>query len=160
MRPTESPAYRQALIGSVDAAAPACATGSIDIEAPRDAVWDTLAHVENWPSLRDDISKAVPSGPPATGSGFTWHAGGVPVTSAFALVERATRLTWANTAPGMAMACVYEFDELGPARARIRCEESMDAAAVAPHIDDGVLADNIRTWLEGIKAYVEGAGSE
>lgn len=151
----DSRVYRLALIGTVDAAAPARATGSVDIEAPRETVWDALAHVENWPSIRDDISDAQASGPPATGNSFTWQAGGVPIASVFGLVERATRLTWANTAPGLAMACVYRFDELGPHRTRIRCEESMDAATVAPHIDHRALAESIRTWLEGIKAYVE-----
>jgi hypothetical protein len=154
--PTDSQAYRLALTAAVDTNAPARATGSIDIDAPCATTWDALAQVENWPSIRADITNAHASGPAAPGSIFSWHAGGVPITSAFALVERASRLTWANTAPGMTMACVYEFDELGPGRTRIRCEESMDAATVAPHIDDGVLAESIRTWLEGIKAYVEG----
>jgi hypothetical protein len=141
----------------VDSAAPARATGSveIEIETPRAIVWDALAHVENWPSIRHDVSEVRAAGPPATGSPFTWQAGGVPIASAFALVERASRLTWANTAPGLAMACVYEFDELGPHRTRIRCEESMDAATVAPYIDHRALAENIGTWLDGIKAYVE-----
>lgn len=156
MGPTDSQAYRLALMGAVDTGAPARATGSIDIEAPRDTVWDALAQVENWPSIREDISDTRAALPPATGGAFTWHASGVLITSAFAQVERATRLTWANTAPGLEMACVYEFDELAPDRTRIRCEESMDAAAVAPHIDHDALAESIRTWLEGVKAFVEG----
>lgn len=153
---TDNRAYRLALDGAVDTGAPARATGTIDIDASRDSVWNALTHVENWPSIRGDISNAQTFGPAATASSFSWHAGGIPISSAFALVERPTRLTWANAAPGLDMACVYEFDELGPERTRIRCEESMDAAVAAPHIDDRALAESIRTWLEGVKAFVEG----
>lgn len=151
----DSGVFRLALTGTVDAEAPARATGSIDIDAPRAAVWDALAHVENWPGIRADVTDVRASGAPVSGGAFTWLAGGVPVTSALALVERPTRLTWANTAPGMAMACVYELDELSPHRTRLRCAESMDAAAVAPHIDHDVLAGNIRSWIEGLRAFVE-----
>lgn len=156
---TQSHVYRLARAGIVDADAPARATGSIDIEAAPEAVWDTLAHVENWPSIRSDISDARASSTPSAGSPFTWRAGGLPLSSAFALAERATRLTWASQAPGVAAVCVYAFEEIGSGRTRIRCEESMDAAAVAPDLDDAMLAERIRTWLEGIKAYAEGHAS-
>ncbi|MEV0110683.1 SRPBCC family protein [Nocardia sp. NPDC050799] len=156
MTTIESPAYQFALSAAVDTAAPAVAGGTIDVEASREVVWDALAHVENWPSIRADISDVVASGPPTEGSTFTWSAGGAPVASAFALAERPNRLTWATTAPGMSMVGVYEFDELGPDRTRIRAQESMDAAAAGVNIDNQVLAELIRTWLEGIKAFVEG----
>lgn len=155
MAPFDSPAYQRALIGAVDPDAPARAYGSIDIDAPREVVWDAVAHVENWPSIRGDITDAVAPGSPAAGATFVWRAGGVPITSAFARVERPTLLTWANTAPGLAMTCVYEFEEPTPGRTRIWGEESMDAAAVAPHIDDAALAASIRSWLEGIRRFVE-----
>lgn len=155
MNATDSNAYRLALQGVVDTAAPARATGSIEIDAAREEVWEALAQVENWSSIRGDITDSRAAGPPATGSSFTWSANGVPMTSAFALVERPARLSWANMAPGVAAVCVYEFDELGSRRTRIRCEESIDAAAVAPGLDHEVLAANISSWLEGIKAYTE-----
>jgi hypothetical protein len=66
-------------------------------------------------------------------------------------------LTWATVAPGCEAVAVYDFEELAPRRTRIRAKESMDAASVAPQIDHGVLAHLIRTWLEGIKAFVEGS---
>lgn len=154
MNPMDSQAYQLALNAAVDTGAAAVATGTIEIEAPREAVWDALAHVHNWPSIRADISEVEASGPPEPGAVFTWHAGGIPVTSAFALVERATRLSWATTAPGMQMAGVYEFDELGPGRTRIRCRESIDAPSVAPQLDSEVLTEQIRTWLEGIRGFV------
>ncbi|MEV0350325.1 SRPBCC family protein [Nonomuraea sp. NPDC050680] len=155
MRTIDTRVYELASAGAVDMAAPAIAGGAIDIDAPREVVWDALAQVENWPGIRADVSDVEPSGPTESGSSFTWSAGGAPVTSAFALVERASRLTWVTTAPGFSMAAVYEFDDLGFERTRIRCQESMDAAAVAPHIDHDVLAGLIRSWLEGIKAFVE-----
>ena len=155
MNVIESRSYALASAGVVDIDAPARASGSIDIDAPREAVWDALAHVENWPGIRGDISDARATAAPATGVTFTWHAGGLPLVSAFALVDRAHRLTWASTAPGVSAVAVYDFAELGPARTRIDCEESMDAAAVAPGLDDVALADRIRTWLEGIRAYAE-----
>ncbi|MFD3745392.1 SRPBCC family protein [Nocardia sp. NPDC058633] len=155
MTTVDTPAFQLASSGKVDTAAHALGAGTIEIDAPREAVWNALAHVDNWPSIRADISNVAASGPPAPGSVFTWHAAGAPVTSAFAVVERASRLTWATTAPGLSMVAVYEFDDLGFGRTRIRCRESMDATAIAPHIDHNVLEELIRSWLEGIKAFTE-----
>jgi hypothetical protein len=153
--PTDSPAYELALRARMDRDASARAPGAIEIDAPREQVWDALAHVANWPLIRSDITDPAASGPPATGACFTWGSAAGRVSSAFALVERPSRLTWANTAPGLSMTCVYELDELAGDRTLLRCEESMNAAAVAPDIDDVVLAASIRSWIEGIKHFVE-----
>ena len=156
MHPADSRIYRLAAAGTVDADAPARASGTIAVEAPRAAVWDALAHVENWPTIRADVTDVRGPHEPTPGAPFTWRADGVPVTSAFAVVERPTRLAWVTTAPGLEMAGVYLFDEVGPARTRIRCTESIDASEVAPPLGGDALAEAIRTWLDGIKAYAEG----
>ncbi len=148
-------AYELALTATTDRNASARASGSIQIDAPRERVWDALAHVENWPLIRNDISDPDAARPPAQGTAFEWNAAAGRITSRFALVERPNRLTWANTAPGLAMTCVYNFDDAAPGRTRIRCDESMNADVIALHIDDTVLAESIRTWLEGIKSFVE-----
>jgi hypothetical protein len=36
----------------------------------------------------------------------------------------------------------------------------MDAATVAPQIDDRALADSIRTWLEGLEAHAEASRTD
>lgn len=138
--------------GVVDPSAPARATGQIGIATSPEKVWDALAKVQNWPSFRADVTQAETDG---TGR-FTWRADGLPVESRFAIVERPTRLTWSNSAPGLSASCVYEFHRTDDGHTVVRCEESMDASAIAPHIDDAVLAEGIRTWLEGIKSFVEG----
>lgn len=55
----------------------------------------------------------------------------------------------------MTASCVYEFDRTEQGHTLIRCAESVDAAAVAPQVDSAFLAAGIRSWLEGIKAFVE-----
>ncbi|MBB5790241.1 SRPBCC family protein [Jiangella mangrovi] len=152
-------AHRLAEEGRVDPAAPAHATGGIDVAASPEEVWDALATVANWPRFRADVTDAETEGPadaPAdAGRAFRWRAGGHPVESRFAITDRPSRLSWSNAAPGLTASCVYEFDRTPSGHTRIRAAESMDASAVAPHLDHAALAEGIRTWLEGIKAFVE-----
>jgi len=147
-------AYRLAHAGQIDHSGPAHASGEIEINADRETVWTLLAHVENWPQIRSDVTdvESIPGDGPGR---FRWLAGGIPIESAFALVERPSRLNWANAAPGMEMACVYTFDDAGDNRTRVRCAESMRAPEAAPHIDSAVLASSIQSWLEGLKSLAE-----
>jgi hypothetical protein len=155
MTTPEKTAHQFAADGATDPAAPARARGAVDVAAPPEAVWDALASVENWPAFRDDVTTAATDGPAAPGRAFTWRASSLMVTSRFAIVERPTRLTWSNAAPGMTSSCVYEFHRTEDGRTRIRGEESMDASGIAPHIDDAFLEAGIGSWLDGIKAFVE-----
>ena len=150
-------AHLLATEGRVDETAPAHATGDIEIAASPEEVFDALSTVANWPGFRADVTEAETDGPAAPGRGFTWRASGLPVESRFAIVERPSRLSWSNHAvAGMTASCVYEFDRTEQGHTRIRCAESMDASAVAPQIDSAFLAGGIRSWLEGIQAFVEG----
>lgn len=149
-------AHRLAEAGTIAEEAPARARGEVDIAAVPETVWDALADVSNWPAFRADVTDAVPAGPTTQGSTFTWAANGLPVSSRFALVERPSRLTWSNFAPGMAATCVYQFELTADGGTRIRAMESMDASGIAPDLDDTALEHGIRTWLDGIKAFVEG----
>lgn len=157
MTPSAHDIHQFAARGVVDPTAPARAEGHIGIATPPEKVWDALARVENWPSFRADVTQAQTGGTASSGRTFTWRANGLPVESRFAIVERPTRLTWSNSAPGMSASCVYEFHRTEDGHTLIRCEESMDASEIAPHIDDAVLGEGIRTWLEGIRSFVEGA---
>jgi len=147
--------HQLAMRGLTDETAPARASGAIDVDASPERVFDALADVSQWPSFRGDVTDATSEGPAAPGRAFTWRANGALVTSRFALVERPARLTWSNGAPGMIASCVYLFSATPSGGTRIRCEESMDASAIASHIDDDVLGAGIASWLAGIKAHVE-----
>lgn len=156
MTVSASDAHRLAAEGRVDETAPAHATGSIEIAASPEEVFDALATVANWPGFRADVTQAETDGPAAPGRGFTWRANGLPVESRFAIVERPSRLSWSNyAAAGMTASCVYEFDRTEQGHTRVRAAESMDASAVAPQIDSAFLAGGIRSWLEGIESFVE-----
>lgn len=148
-------AHQLAMRGLTDETAPARAQGVIDIDARPERVFDALADVTNWPSFRGDVTDAASDGPATPGRAFTWRANGAPVNSRFALVERPTRLSWSNGAPGMVASCVYQFSATPAGGTRIQCEESMDASVAAPHIDDAVLRAGIASWLAGIKDHVE-----
>jgi hypothetical protein len=150
------PAMHQlAMRGLTDETAPARASGAIDVDASLERVFDALADVSQWPSFRGDVTDAASEGPAAPGRVFTWRANGALVTSRFAIVERPARLSWSNSAPGMVASCVYLFSATPSGGTRIRCEESMDASAIAPHMNDEVLGAGIASWLAGIKAHVE-----
>ncbi|MET3896519.1 putative membrane protein [Devosia sp. UYZn731] len=140
--------------GVVDRDASVIASGSIDIEASTQRVWALLADVTNWPSIRSDVGEVFFDDIPRRGAVFTWSTGGVPLQSRFAIVEPGNRLTWTTVATGLGAVHVYRFETIETGRTRILAEESMDAPA-APQLNSAILAVQIRTWLEGIKALAE-----
>ena len=141
--------------GAVDGAAPVVASGTIVVDAPARLVWDILADVVNWPSIRSDIGEVTFDDVPRRGAIFTWSTAGVALRSRFGSVEPANLLTWSTVAPGLDAVHVYRFEAIDPGHTRIRAEESMNAPA-APYLDNAILAEQIRTWLEGLKARAEG----
>jgi uncharacterized membrane protein len=141
--------------GTVDSAAPVVASGTIVIDAPAGLVWDVLADVVNWPSIRSDIGEVTFDDVPRRGSIFAWSTAGVALRSRFGSVEPASLLTWSTVAPGLDAVHVYRFEAIDPGHTRILAEESMTAPA-APYLNNAILGEQIRTWLEGLKARAEG----
>jgi uncharacterized membrane protein len=142
-------------LGVVDSAAPAVASGTIVVDAPAQLVWDVLADVVNWPSIRSDVGKVTLDDVPRRGAVFTWSTAGASLRSRFGSVEAGNLLTWTTVTTGLDAVHVYRFEAIDSGHTRIRAEESMNAPA-APYLDNATLAEQIRTWLEGLKARAEG----
>lgn len=141
--------------GIVDSAAPVIASGTIVVDVPPRVVWDVLADVVNWPSIRSDVGEVTFDDVPRRGAVFAWSTAGVGLRSRFGSVEPGSLLTWTTFAPGVDAVHVYRFEAVDPGSTRILAEESMNVPA-APYLDNAKLAVQIGTWLEGLKALAEG----
>lgn len=94
----------------VDRSAPAVASGSIEIEAAPEVVWDLLTTVEAWPSWNPDIRTAELDGDLAPGATFRWKAGPGTITSTIQELDPPHRITWKGRTFGIKAIHVHRLD--------------------------------------------------
>ncbi|HEX5587753.1 MAG TPA: SRPBCC family protein, partial [Acidimicrobiia bacterium] len=78
----------------VDREAPAYAEGTVQIDAPRERVWQVLTDIGNWPSWSPGVSTAALTGPVASGSTFKWKSGRNTIKSEFVDVDEPGAISW------------------------------------------------------------------
>jgi hypothetical protein len=109
----------------VNRAAPAIATGDIEIRAKPETVWDVLADIDNWPSWNRDVKKAKLAGGLKVGSSFRWKAGPGTITSTLEQVERPREIGWSGRTMGIIAVHVYRLEPHGEGT-KVHTEESFD----------------------------------
>lgn len=150
IRLEDSAAWRFALEGRLDPAAPVSASGSIAIARAPSAVWQLLRDVGNWPEIRADVQNVVALDDGA----FTWSAGPIPVRSRFAVTEPGRALTWCTVTTGLEAVHVYRFDA-GGSKTLLTAAESMNGPNITRLITSAQLESQIASWLAGLKALAE-----
>ena len=109
----------------VNSAAPAIATGVIEIQAKPEIVWDVLADIDNWPKWNPDVKEAKLTGGLKVGSVFRWKAGPGTITSTLEQVERPREIGWSGWTMGIIAVHVYRLEPLGEGT-NVHTEESFD----------------------------------
>ena len=109
----------------VNSAAPAIATGDIEIRAKPESVWDVLADIDNWPSWNPDVKEAKLTGGLKVGSSFRWKAGPGTITSTLEQVDRPREIGWAGRTMGIIAVHVYRLESSGEGT-MVHTEESFD----------------------------------
>jgi hypothetical protein len=109
----------------VNSAAPAIATGDIEIQAKPETVWDVLADIDNWPSWNPDVKEAKLTGGLKVGSSFRWKAGPGTITSSLEQVDRPREIGWSGRTMGIIAVHVYRLEPRGEGT-RVHTEESFD----------------------------------
>jgi hypothetical protein len=109
----------------VNSAAPAIATGDIEIQAKPESVWDVLADIDNWPSWNPDVKEAKLTGGLKVGSSFRWKAGPGTITSTLEQVDRPREIGWAGRTMGIIAVHVYRLESSGEGT-MVHTEESFD----------------------------------
>jgi hypothetical protein len=113
----------------VNKAAPAIATGQIDIRAKPEVVWGVLTDIDNWPSWNPDIKEAKLTGGLKVGSVFRWKSGPGTITSTLEEVEPRREIGWSGMSMGIIAVHVYRLEPSAEGT-RVRAEESFDGLMV------------------------------
>jgi hypothetical protein len=74
--------------------APVTGRAETHIDAAREAVWEVLTRLENWPSWNSDVKWMRFDGPLAPGTEFRWKAGPGTIVSKIDRVEPPLYISW------------------------------------------------------------------
>lgn len=77
------------------------AKASIQINAPREKVWNVLTDFDRWPEWQKSVSAASLDEKLAIGSSFRWKGGGMNIVSTFTDVKAPRTIVWKGKAFGM-----------------------------------------------------------
>ena len=149
-------AGRERSFVEVNKAAPAIATGDIEIQAKPEVVWDVLADIDNWPSWNPDVKEAKLTGGLKEGSVFRWKAGPGTITSTLEQVERPREIGWSGKTMGIIAVHVYRLEPLGDGT-KVHSEESFDGliARVLKGPTRGTLQKGLDGGLASLKREAE-----
>lgn len=98
---------------TIDPKAPVSATGSIDIDAPPEVVWNLLTDIVNWPRWNPDVTEARLSGDLAPGSEFVWKAGPGTIRSTLLEVEPPESIAWSGRTMGIEAVHIWSIEPNG-----------------------------------------------
>lgn len=113
----------------VNKAAPAIATGEIEIRAKPELVWDLLADIDNWPSWNPAVKEAKLMGGLRESSVFRWKAGPGTITSTLEKVNRPHEIGWRGRTMGINAVHVYKLEPRAEGT-MVHTEESFDGLVV------------------------------
>jgi uncharacterized protein YndB with AHSA1/START domain len=95
----------------VDRDAPAYAEGGVEIDAPRERVWQVLSDIANWPSWSPGVTTAQLTGPVATGSSFKWKSGRNAIKSELLEVDAPSAISWSGRTTGIKAMHAWQLAE-------------------------------------------------
>jgi len=113
----------------INADAPAVARAEIDVNAPRELVWEVLTDLASWPRWSPDVESVELDGPVAPGTTFRWKAGRRTVKSTLGAVEPPQLLAWTRRTRGIKAVHVWRLETRGDATVA-RSAESWEGIAV------------------------------
>lgn len=88
---------------------PVFASGSIQVAASPEVVWDVVANVDQWPDWNPGVSDVSLNGAIAPGTTFSWKAGRSKITSKFEHVDRPRSVAWSGKTLGIPAKHVWEM---------------------------------------------------
>jgi hypothetical protein len=140
----------------INASAPVIASGSIEIAARPEVVWDLLADIMRWPEWNADVKSTSMAGAVESGEVFRWKAGPARLVSTLQTVERPTELSWTGQTMGMSAVHVWRLESDGDTTTA-HTEESWEGAPakLLPRMMHRSLQKSLDAWLGELKAAAE-----
>jgi uncharacterized protein YndB with AHSA1/START domain len=125
--------------------APAIASAEIEVEAPREVVWDVLADFESWPRWNPEVKSLSIDGPVAEGTQFKWKTGPLTITSSLQQVQRPSLIGWTGSAFGIKAVHVWRFEQRD-ATTLVRTHESWEGPL--PRLLSGTMRKTLQKGLD------------
>ena len=140
----------------VDRDAPAYAEGRIEIDAPRQAVWDVLVGFADWPAWNEGVSRVQIDGAPAVGTKFRWKSGPGTIRSVIEVFDAPGAVGWSGKTVGIRAHHAWQLTEAGGATV-VTTQESWHGIVVRflKHSIQPTLQRSIDEFLEALKAETE-----
>lgn len=140
----------------VNEKAPVLARGSIVIDAPLDAVWDTLTDIDGWPGWQNAVTAARLEGEPIEGAVFRWKAGGLRFVSRIHTTRPMVRFGWTGRTFGASAIHNWRFEQVDGGT-RVDVEESLQGffPTLLKQSFQRQLEQGIRTNLQELKQAAE-----
>ena len=95
----------------VDRDAPAYAEGRIEVDAPRDTVWQVLTGFAEWPSWNDGVTNVQIDAPPAPGVRFRWKSGPGTIKSVIDEIDAPRAIAWTGKTVGIRAQHAWQLEE-------------------------------------------------
>ncbi len=140
----------------VDRDAPAYAEGRIDIDAPREVVWDVLVGFAEWPAWNPGVASVEYAGPLEPGALFRWKSGPGTIRSRVEEVDAPRAIAWTGKTFGIKAEHAWQLDEAG-GRTVVSTQEGWRGLVVRflRHSIRPTLQRSIDEGLESLKAEAE-----
>lgn len=93
----------------INHAAPATATGEVQIHADPQTVFSVVSAISEWPTWNPDINSAKIEGAVEPGSVFRWKSGPGSITSRLEVVDPPREIGWTGRTMGIKAIHVFTF---------------------------------------------------
>jgi hypothetical protein len=141
----------------VDRDAPAYAEGSIEIDAPRETVWQVLVGFAEWPSWNEGVASVEFAGPLERGALFRWKSGPGTIRSRVEEVDEPAAIAWTGKTVGIKAKHAWQLEAAGPGRTVVTTQESWNGLVVRflRHSIRPTLQKSIDDMLEALRRESE-----
>lgn len=147
--------YLMANKGKINDKAPMIVRREIVIDAPVEKVWEILADIGEWPEWY--TGTAIRKRPKKFEANhyFYWKQGGVKIRSRLVKVEKPNILTWVGRVSWLKSIQVWQFQEVGPKKTKVKADESLEGAWISRFTTLEKLNKELNLWLNLLKIRVE-----
>ena len=141
--------------GEINEKAPILEKLEMEIDAPMEKVWQTLADIGEWPEWCTGITIKKKPDKLETGRYFFWKQNGVKFKSRLAQVRKPHILSWTGSAWWIKAVQVWKLREIEKRKTKVTVEESVQGFLISQFMTEEQLHQGLNLWLNLLKIRVE-----
>ena len=129
--------------------------GELVIGASPEALWQTVADIDGWPSWMEEMTSARLNGRLEVGTSFDLKNLGMDVRSTLWLIEAYSKLGWVGSVYGVESAVIWTFHGTDTGTL-VSVDESLDGFLVQLYFNSDQCKAEIGKRLAQLKRFAEG----